>query len=161
MTIRLIKKEDNAQVAQIIRTVMTEYGASGEGFSIHDSEVDTMFENYQTRASYYVVEDNVDNKNKILGGCGIAQLIGAEQTICELKKMYFLKEIRSKGLGQKLFDLCIKDAKKYGFEKCYLETLTSMKEAEKFYLRNGFSKLEKAMGNTGHYKCNKFYIKDL
>src|SRR5690606_41202506 len=38
MTIRKIRPEDNAAVASIIRTVMPEFGASGQGFAIHDRE---------------------------------------------------------------------------------------------------------------------------
>ena len=33
--IRTLAREDNAQVASIIRTVMPEFGASGAGFAIH------------------------------------------------------------------------------------------------------------------------------
>ena len=40
---RLIDKNDNAVVADIIRLVMTEFKAVGCGYSINDSEVDDMY----------------------------------------------------------------------------------------------------------------------
>src|SRR5207342_3832387 len=40
--IRPIEARDDANVAAIIRTVMPEFGATGDGFSINDPEVDWM-----------------------------------------------------------------------------------------------------------------------
>ena len=40
--IRPIEPRDDVAVASIIRTVMTEFGADGPGFAIHDHEVDHM-----------------------------------------------------------------------------------------------------------------------
>jgi putative acetyltransferase len=44
--IRPIESRDNGAVAQIIRDVMTEFGAVGCNSSIHDPEVDAMFAAY-------------------------------------------------------------------------------------------------------------------
>ena len=85
--LRPIEQTDNSQVAKIIRTVMTEYGAVGDGFSIQDPEVDHMFEAYQDpRAIYLVLVSN----GQVLGCGGIAPLKGGDADTCELKKMYFL-----------------------------------------------------------------------
>src|SRR6478736_2004892 len=45
-TIRPITPADDAAVAAIIRTVMPEFGASGDGFAINDPEVDWMHRAY-------------------------------------------------------------------------------------------------------------------
>jgi len=155
--IRPIQIEDIAGVEALIKTVMPEYGASGPGFAIHDPEVLNMFEAYnKPMHCYFVVTDG----KEVLGGGGIASLAG-ENGICELRKMYFKKEIRGKGLGQQLMDKCLNQAKAMGYQKCYLETLFSMKEAQKLYTRNGYQPLEKPMGNTGHFSCDSFFIKNL
>lgn len=44
ITIRKIKTQDNQSVKNIIHTVMPEFGASGEGFAIHDPEVEDMYQ---------------------------------------------------------------------------------------------------------------------
>src|ERR1700741_4353860 len=112
VSIRPIKPRDSVEVAAIIRSVMPEFGASGEGFAIHDREVDDMFAAYsRPRCSYYVCE--VDGK--ILGGGGIAPLEGGDENTCELKKMYFLPDARGKGLGQKVLLKCLLAAKEKGF----------------------------------------------
>jgi hypothetical protein len=57
MIVRSIQPGDNAAIAAIIRTVMPEFGASGQGFAIHDKEVDDMFASYtQPRTAYFVCE---------------------------------------------------------------------------------------------------------
>jgi putative acetyltransferase len=155
--IRLIEKRHNEQIGDIIRTVMTEFGAVGTGYSIMDNEVDRMYEAYSDRAKYFVVEKD----GKILGGSGVAQLLNGDADTCELKKMYFLEELRGLGFGEKLLELCLEAAKELGYKKCYLETLSHMHAAQRLYEKFGFKKLDKPMGNTGHFKCNSWYVRDV
>ena len=156
--IRKIKPEDNPSVAMIIRTVMPEFGAGGQGFAIHDREVDDMYSAYSgTRASYFVCE----LRGRVIGGGGVGPLTGGTGDTCELKKMYFLPEGRGKGLGEKLLVECLKEARRLGYEYCYLETFNTMKNAMKLYVRNGFKKINGPMGNTGHFACDFFYLRKL
>jgi putative acetyltransferase len=158
MTIRTIGPEDNPQVAGIIRTVMPEFGASGQGFAIHDHEVDDMYAAYtQPRCRFFVCEED----GRIVGGGGIAPLAGGDAATCELKKMYFLPEGRGKGLGQKVLDRCLEAAKEIGYAYCYLETFHTMKDAMKLYGKNGFEKIPGSCGNTGHFGCDTFYRRKL
>ncbi len=157
--IRTIRKADNAAVAKVIRTVMTSFGAVGEGFSIEDPEVDQMYEAYQGhQAAMYVV---VGKEGKVMGCGGFAPLTGGAPDTCELRKMYFLGEARGKGLGQKMLEMSLLEAKKAGFKKCYLETLQHMEAARKLYEKAGFLPLECALGNTGHGGCDRFYLRNL
>src|SRR4051812_21464930 len=117
--IRKIQPEDNSQIKTVIRTVMPEFGAGGAGFAIHDQEVENMFAAYnRSRCAYIVCESN----GKVIGGGGIAPLEGGDDITCELKKMYFLPEGRGKGFGQEVLAACLIEAKRNGFEYCYLET---------------------------------------
>jgi len=138
--------------------VMPEFGANGPGFAIHDAEVDTMSESYsRPRHAYFIVEYG----GQVLGGGGIAPLAGGDPSVCELRKMYFRKEARGRGLGEKLVKRCLAFAKEAGYRLCYLETLTGMEQAQKLYQRLGFERIPKAMGSTGHFGCNRFYTLDL
>lgn len=158
MEIRRIEKEDNSAIAAIIREVMTEFGASGEGFSIHDPEVDEMWENYSTPgAQYFVIEDN----NKIVGGAGVAALEGGETSVCELKKMYFLPEARGKGLGKIIMSKCIQAARELNYSLIYIETVPQMEMANKLYIKSGFQRIDGPMGATGHFGCTHFYTLNL
>lgn len=156
--IRAIRKDDNSDVANIIRNVMPEFGARGPGFAINDPEVACMYESYQSSKSRYFV---LIHEDRVVGGGGIAQLQGADQNICEFRKMYFLPEVRGFGYGQKLLEHCLKIAQQMGYKQCYLETLENMHQAKSLYEKNGFRKLCASMGNTGHFGCDAWYIKDL
>lgn len=156
--IREIQQKDNAALAKVVRNVILEMGAPTIGTAYEDKATDQLFETYQKeKAIYFVLEYN----QKVVGGAGIAQLDNFDGNVCELQKMYFLPEARGKGLGSKLIGICLKKAKEFGFEKCYLETLPYMKDAVKLYKKNGFLNLDKPMGNTCHYSCDVWMIKEL
>jgi putative acetyltransferase len=152
--LRPLELRDNPAVRNIIKTVMPEFGASGQGFAIHDSEVEDMFSFYtQPRCAYFVWEE----AGKIIGGGGVAPLAGGDADTCELKKMYFLPEGRGKGLGQSVLTECLNAAKSLGYKFCYLETFNTMNSAMKLYEKNGFKKIPGPCGNTGHFSCDVFY----
>ena len=158
MQIRSIEARDDARIAEIIRTVMPEFGATGCGFAINDPEVDWMSRAYsRPRCAYFVVEDG----NEVLGGGGIAPLDGGEDDTCELRKMYFLPQARGRGAGAAMMQRCLDSAREMGFRRCYLETLSGMDAAMKLYDRSGFRRIDAPMGNTGHGGCNTFYLREL
>lgn len=156
--VRLISPEDNPSVAHLIRNVMPEFGAGGQGFAIHDPEVDDMFTAYSApRSSYFVCAED----GKVLGGGGIAPLKGGDANVCELKKMYFHPEGRGRGLGQQLLTACLDEARRMRFGFCYIETFNTMNGAMKLYEKNQFRKIAGPLGATGHFACDTFYLKKL
>jgi putative acetyltransferase len=156
--LRPIEPADDPAMASVIRTVMPQFGASGEGFAITDPEVDHMSAAYgQPRHAYYVLT----HQGRVVGGAGIGQLVGAEPSVCELRKMYFLPEARGRGFGEKLLRRCIAFAREAGYQTIYIETLTGMDAAMRLYERLGFQRRPNAMGATGHFGCNRFYTLDL
>ena len=157
-SIRNIEPRDDAHVARIIRTVMPEFGATGDGFAINDPEVDWMSRAYsEPRCSYFVIEKD----GEVAGGAGVAPLVDGDPDVCELRKMYFLPELRGLGAGAAMMARCLEAARGHGFRRCYLETLGGMDAAMKLYERSGFRRLPGPMGATGHGGCNAFYLLDL
>jgi putative acetyltransferase len=156
--IRKITKDDNAQVAKVIRKILEDLGVPKVGTAYADPILDSMFEAYdRPKATYFVAEEH----NKIIGCAGIAELDNYKGNVCELQKMYFLEEARGKGLGSKMIEICLAEAKSFGYEKCYLETMPYMKAAQKLYKNNGFEYIDARMGDTGHYSCPVWMLKDL
>ena len=156
--IREIQKQDNVEIAAIVRNVLMEMGAPKVGTAYADPYLDSLFEVYAVpKAIYFVVENN----GKIIGGAGVKQLDNSDENICELQKMYLLPEGRGLGLGKSLIDNCIEKAKEFGFESCYIETMTYMEDAMKLYQKVGFYNLDKQMGNTGHSSCQVWMLKKL
>ena len=156
--IRSIGADDDMAMAAIIRTVMPEFGAVGSGFAISDPEVDWMSRAYaEPRHAYFVLERD----GAVLGGAGIAPLVGGDAGTCELRKMYFLPQARGSGAGAAMMSRCLEAARDAGFRQCYLETLTGMDAAQRLYERSGFRRIDGPMGSTGHGGCNTFYLLDL
>lgn len=152
--IRPIQPADDAVMARIIREVMPEFGACGEGFAITDPEVDHLSAAYAApRHAYFVVEQD----GQVMGGGGVGPLTGAAEDVCELRKMYFLPALRGQGVGERLLRQCLQSARELGFATCYLETLTGMKAAQRLYARVGFEKIPGPLGATGHFGCDTYY----
>ena len=118
-------------MAGIVRSVMTEFGACGQGFAINDPEV-----NHMSRA---------------YGGPGV----------CELRKMYFLPDARGRGHGRRMLEHCLATARTLGYRRCYLETLTGMDAAMHLYSKAGFKPLCAPLGTTGHSGCDRWFARDL
>lgn len=153
--IRPIEPRDDAAVAAIIRKVMPEFGAVGEGFAINDPEVDWMHRAYSApRSAYFVVESD----GVVVGGGGVAPLSGGDADTCELRKMYFLPQARGLGAGAAMMARCLDAARDFGFRRCYLETLCGMDAAMRLYERTGFRRIPAPLGDTGHGGCNTFYL---
>lgn len=157
-TIRAAAAADREGIALVIRKVMPEFGAGGAGFAIHDPEVDDMPAAYgRPRHRYWVVDDH----GRILGGAGYGPLAGAGVDICELRKMYLLSDARGQGHGRALLELAISAALGDGFRQMYLETLTGMDVAQALYQRLGFAPICGPLGATGHYGCDRYYLREL
>ncbi len=146
--IREIEPKDNLKIATVIRNVFEELDAP---------KVGTAYAYQDDNEIYFVVETD----EIILGGCGIGKLIDTEIKICELQKMYLAKEARGKGIAKELMQKCLTFAKQAGYDKCYIETLPFMKDAQKLYVKSGFTYIDGPMGSTGHNACDVFMIKDL
>ncbi len=156
--IRPIRPSDDPRVTRIIRDVMTEFGATGPGYSFVDPEVEAMSQAYPGDGAHYFVAVEA---GRLLGGAGVAPLEGGTPKQCELRKMYVVTEGRGKGIGKALLEACLEAATEFGYRTCYLETLDHMSQAQKLYESFGFERLEAALGQTGHTGCNRFYAKTL
>lgn len=156
--IREIQPKDNQQVKNVVQSVLVEMGVPKVGTAYEDASLNNMYAEYdKPKMAYFVVEES----GKIIGGAGIAPLANSKENICELQKMYFLPQIRGKGAGAEMMQKCLEFAKEQGYEKCYLETMPYMEHAQRLYARSGFRSLDKPMGDTGHYNCPVWMIRDL
>lgn len=156
--LRPIESGDDAQIASIIRTVLTEYGADRPGFAWQDPEVDAMTAAYYHAGRQYLV---LEGKGGVIGGAGIAEFSCERTGVCELQKMYLLPEYRGLGLGKRLISDLLDRARQAGYRYCYLETLSSMTEAKGLYLSCGFTLLSQPWGNSGHNACDEWCYRAL
>ena len=156
--VRTILPTDNIRLASIIRNTLAEFGANRPGTVYFDSSTDTLFQVFSVPRSIYFVALNGDD---MIGGAGIYPSPGLRDDTCELVKMYLLPEARGKGIGKLLIEKCLAFAKESGYRKVYLETLPELKKAIHVYEKFDFTYLPGPMGNTGHFGCDVWMIKEL
>ena len=155
---RAIEASDNAAMARIIRDIFEEFDVPKTGTAFADPSIDDMHTAFSvSRSVYFVAYEN----DRLVGGAGIAPLVGGEMVVCELQKMYVQQEARHLGVGRRLLELCLARAKEMGYKQCYLETMSTMQKAQAFYLKYGFVYLKSRLGDTGHYACPVWMIKEL
>lgn len=156
-TVRPVRPEDDAALAQIITTTMAEFGATADNHAISD-EIPHMAAAYQApRAAFWVVERG----GRVLGGGGIGPLAGAESHVCELRKMYLLAEARGTGAGRRVAEHALAFAKEAGYTECYLQTREVMQQARALYEKLGFKRSAAPKGVTGQFGCDAWYRKAL
>jgi ribosomal protein S18 acetylase RimI-like enzyme len=79
---------------------------------------------------------------------GCVGLRKIEDGVCEMKRLYIKLEHQGHGLGKKLIELIIKDAKSIGYKKMRLDTIKEkMPNAVDLYEKRGFKKIDAYYGN--------------
>ena len=158
INIRKILATDNKALAKIIRDSLTEFGANKPGTVYFDDTTDHLYELFQQQGStYFVAEQN----GEIMGGAGIYPSAGLPQDTCELVKMYLKSTARGLGFGKLLIDKCLEFAGNAGYSQVYIETMPELKKAVTVYEKFGFKYLEGPLGNTGHFGCDVWMLKQL
>jgi putative acetyltransferase len=158
LIIRPIRPSDNLALANIIRNTMAEFGVNKPGTVYYDETTDHLHELFQKeRCMYYVAEIN----GLVVGGSGIFSSDGLPLQTCELVKMYLIPSARGMGLGKLLIERSLEFAKANGYRQVYLETMPELKKAVRVYEKFGFSHLVASLGNTGHFGCDVWMLKDI
>jgi putative acetyltransferase len=158
ISIRSIQAADNSVIADIIRKILTEFGANKPGTVFFDPTTDDLFHLFSIPESAYFI---VEADEKIVGGSGVYPTPGLPQGCCELVKLYLLPEMRGQGLGLRLMEKCFQQAIAFGFKQMYLETMPELRHAIGLYKKAGFTFIPGPLGRSGHYGCDLWMIKDL
>ena len=159
VTIRNIKKEDNEDLAHIIRASLVEFDVPKQGTVYSDPTTDKLFELFTNTANscYFVAEED----GQIIGGCGIFPTDGLPTGHAELVKLYLTNATRGKGIGRILIEKCFEAAAELGYTHLYLESFPQLAKAVGIYEKAGFKALDHALGNSGHFACTIWMVKEL
>src|SRR5208337_17939 len=148
---RTIEKKDNYFIAELIRNVFREFKIDKPGTVYTDPTTDNLFELFEVpKSKYWICEEN----GIILGGCGIYPTKGLPDGCAELVKYYVSNESRGKGIGKELMQRSFDSAIEFRYKQLYLESLPELEKAVAIYEKAGFKKIDKPLGNSGHYACN-------
>ena len=155
---RNIEKKDNKEIAELIRSVFREFGIARPGTVYFDPTTDDLFTLFQRPGSeYWIAEED----GKIIGGCGVYSTPGLPEGCAELVKLYLLASSRGKGIGWQLMEKTFESARRMEHKQLYLESLPELTKAISLYEKAGFKYIPGPLGNSGHFGCNIWMLKDL
>lgn len=155
---RNIEEKDNKELADLIRRVFREFKIDRPGTVYFDPTTDDLFSLFRARGSVYWI---ADANGTIAGGCGIYPTPDLPEGCAELVKLYLLPQWRERGIGRALMEKCFESAKQLGYKQIYLESLPELSKAVSMYIKAGFRNIPAPLGNSGHFGCNIWMIKDL
>ena len=158
ITIRALEEQDNQPLADLIRKVFREFKIDRPGTVYTDPTTDRLYQLFQTPGSAYLV---AEENGEIIGGCGVYPTDGLPEGYAELVKFYLAAETRGKGIGLQLLDRSIALAQEIGYTHLYLESFPELAKAVSMYTKAGFKPVPQALGNSGHFACNIWMVKDL
>jgi putative acetyltransferase len=145
---------DCGQVTELVYTVLGEYRLKPDS-ACTDADLRDIEQSYFKRGGVFYVLEGRDGS--ILGSYGLYPIAecgvrnadldagtikshdtDAQSVICELRKMYLHRDHRGKGLGRRLLEHALAEAKRLGFKQVTLETASVLKEAIRLYEAYGF-----------------------
>jgi putative acetyltransferase len=158
VVLRKIEEKDNSEIAELIRSVFREFRIDRPGTVYYDPTTDDLFNLFKTPGSvYWLAEEN----GRLLGGCGLFATPGLPEGCAELVKLYLLPECRGRGIGRMLMEKTFESARELGYTHLYLESMPELNKAIGMYEKAGFRFIPSRMGNSGHFNCDIWMLKDL
>ena len=138
MSVDIIKVVSKEHI-NIIRELFQEY-ADSLGFSLDfqnfDKELNSLPGDYAAPEGCLLL---AYTGNQVVGCVGLRKI---SEGICEMKRMYLREEYRGKGIGKKLANRIIQEARQIGYKRMRLDTISTMVEAIHLYKSMGFKEIE-------------------
>jgi N-acetylglutamate synthase-like GNAT family acetyltransferase len=137
-TLREATNADMPAVWSLISSVLRSYGITSNRQTT-DRDLADIEANYWNRKGAFFV---------LLKGetvIGTVALHHEAEAICELCRMYLAPQYRGQGLGHKLLEHAVREARERGFKEMRLKTASVLVEALSLYQRAGFSTVEGAV----------------
>jgi putative acetyltransferase len=156
--LRLLSPIDNEPLASLIRAVFREFKIDRPGTVYTDPTTDHLYELFNHPGTIYWI---AEQDGIMAGGCGVYPTKGLPDGCAELVKLYVKKESRGNGIGYLLMKQCINSARELGYRQLYLETLPELGKAVSMYERAGFKHICDRLGDSGHFGCNIWMLKEL
>src|SRR5579863_7192043 len=131
--IRVATNRDIPSIKNVVFLCLKEFGLNGKDSDLNDIECSYLLNN-----GFFAVV--VHSETNLVVGC--FGLFPVNEHICELRKMYLLKEQRGKGLGKYILDIAVQQAREKHYKKIVLETISVLTTAIFLYKRYGFKEMK-------------------
>ena len=103
-------------------------------------EPDGRHDFYNNIGDNFVVFYCLIDQDKLIGTVALKKL---DENTVELKAMYLDRSYRGKGLGRRLMDKIVDEAKRLGYKSIVLDSMSQYKDALRLYERTGFQNTER------------------
>ena len=139
-----IKIAQTSEEIQDVRNLLLEYGELRK----HDSALGNYEKELALLPGKYTIPEGVlliayfENEP---AGCVAFQSFS--DGICEMKRMFVLPRFQGNQIGKEMMKMLLKQAKKIGYKKMYLDTHPWMKPAQNLYQKFGFTQIERYNNN--------------
>uniref|UniRef100_A0A832M2S5 GNAT family N-acetyltransferase n=1 Tax=Oscillatoriales cyanobacterium SpSt-402 TaxID=2282168 RepID=A0A832M2S5_9CYAN len=143
---------DRIPAAEVIRSVLTEYGLGWEPDAADQDVLNVETAYLTTGGEFWVIEQSTN-----IVGTGAYYPISRGENAVEIRKMYLLPVARRQGLGRFLLEQLETAIAARGFEQIWIETASVLQEAVKLYEISGY---QPAMG-VETARCDRVYVKTL
>jgi len=162
-----ITAQDSPAVVDMIRRNLAEYEEVGSVLAATWRRLDNINNYSSGEGNKLFVAKNV-SKSVIVGCVGIGSLHGlpATEGIGEIRDLVVDTNYRGQGTGKRLLRRAIESAKKFGYQRLYLETTPQMENAKKLFIRFGFRAVVEAKDESKKSQAPKtlpsyFLLEDL
>ncbi len=152
-TIRPWEVADRQAVAEVIGTVLAEYGL---GWEPEGADRDVLeIEKYylETGGEFWTL---LNGAGQVVGSAGYHPIARGEAAV-EIRKMYLLKAHRGQGLGRYVLGQLEETIRSRGFQEIWIETAAALVEAVHLYENSGYL----ASSGVETLRCDRVYVKRL
>lgn len=134
--VRAATVSDEPAVKSVVNAVLQEFSIDPGPPGQQDADLDDLAGWYPPpRGLFEVIEDDAGN----IVGCGGVHPL--DEWSCELRKLYFLPQLRGHGIGSAMLDRFVKFASQAGFQRMELETASVLHAAIALYQLRGFREI--------------------
>lgn len=134
-TVRRALPEDHATVARELADYLAFIGDALDAEGL-DHDIAHWQEEYNGRSGVLLVVE--DAAGEVVGTAGVRVL---ESGVGELKRMWLRPACQRRGLGRRLMDACLDEARRLGCRALRLDTMAKMEAAVHLYRAYGFREI--------------------
>lgn len=135
-----LRSEDRDQVVDIIKEILTPFQEAGSVLASAFRRLRNFDRIYDSQAAAFLCLYHRETQ-EIIGGAGLGSFAGLnpEDKIGEIRELFVRPSYRNLGLGRKLLEACLSNAKTMNYQRIYLETTPEMINAQRLFKSFGFS----------------------
>jgi ribosomal protein S18 acetylase RimI-like enzyme len=136
-----LETEDEINRSKIIIKKYVKWLNLDLSFQDIDKELNDFPGKYMEPNGTFIIAKDKDN---VIGCVGLKKW---DEEICEMKRLFVNDKYKGKGIGKKLVEIIIEEAKKEKYTIMRLDTFKTMESALKIYYKNNFYKIEPYYNN--------------